>query len=77
MNKFSCYNCGKHLSFRLDQIGKRMKCPKCQTEIKIGANKPPSQGTTAGSLLTQQRLVVGTVGILVIGAGVLIWQFCF
>lgn len=82
MNKFSCYHCGKHLAFRLDQFGKWMKCPKCQKEIQIGASKPPvkesgGSAALAATLFTPSRLRVGLVSVLWVAAVVLLWRAFF
>ncbi len=81
MNRFSCHHCGKHLSYRIDQLGKRIKCPKCQGVLKVGLQEAPENVTSAGffsGLVAEgeRRRLVMASGLLVVAA-VMIWYAFF
>lgn len=47
MYRFTCHYCGKKLSYRMEQLGKRIKCPKCEGVLQCGlqGKLTPADGT--------------------------------
>jgi DNA-directed RNA polymerase subunit RPC12/RpoP len=75
MNRFACYHCGKHLSFRLDQFGMHIKCPKCQQKIQVGmAPKDERPTRSLQALLTRERLQIGLLCMLITLAVWMTWN---
>ena len=73
-NRFACYHCGKHLSFRLDQFGMRVKCPKCLKPIYIGMKPKDEKSRGGAGFLTAERLRAAFALSLLAVAGILLWR---
>lgn len=81
MNRFTCHQCGKRLSYRMEQLGKRIKCPKCQCVLQCGMQqKPDGAGKTetasAGYSAYERRQLLMASGLLVVAA-VMLWYAFF
>jgi DNA-directed RNA polymerase subunit RPC12/RpoP len=75
-HRFACEHCGKHLSYRLDQFGMRIKCPKCGQMIHVGVKSQESGSAEGGGVafLSQNRWRVAFVFGLLAVAGVMLWR---
>ncbi len=51
---FSCPDCGKELSVKPELIGKRRKCPYCQSKVEVPASQGASQKTLIGALKSDE-----------------------
>jgi hypothetical protein len=80
MHKYTCPNCGKHLSYTINQLGKRIKCPKCQQSLQVGlGTTPEKEGASGGSMMSalQGRLWLLIPFLAIVAGTVFVWRRYF
>lgn len=81
MYRFSCQHCGKHLSYRIEQLGKKIKCPKCRNSLQVGMQQKSQTARADGggySLVApseRKKLFIAS-GLLAV-AIVMVWYSFF
>lgn len=78
MNRFACHHCGKHLSYRIDQLGKRIKCPKCKGVLQVGMQERPQSTGPGGFTLiapSERRRLLIASGLIVVAIAMIWYSF--
>jgi phage FluMu protein Com len=78
MYRFTCHYCGKKLSYRMEQLGKRIKCPKCQGVLQCGmqgkvTTDEASQKGERRALSDYEKKQWLVASVLVVAALFMIW----